>query len=256
LTLRTLARQFGLTPTTLRRKFRAVVGITPHQYLEACRLEAFREGIRDGVSVTDAVYAAGFGSSSRLYEKIDSRFGMTPSQYRAGGSGVKISYAWLESEFGLILVAATDRGLCSVEFGEQREQLYARLESELPSAELVESTIDVEDAQFRGWLEALDRYLKGRELHPELPLDIRGSAFRIKVWQYLQSIPRGETRSYGTVAAALGRPESARAVAGACAANRLAVLIPCHRVIRANGDLGGYRWGLERKQRLLASEAR
>jgi AraC family transcriptional regulator of adaptative response/methylated-DNA-[protein]-cysteine methyltransferase len=179
---------------------------------------------------------------------------MTPSDYRDGGAGVEISYAWLEGKFGLLLVAATDRGLCCVEFGDSRESLLAKLAEEFPAATLAESSLGAEDVQFRGWVEGLESTLRQGEVHPDLPLDVRGSAFRIKVWRYLQSIPRGETRSYGEVAAAVGEPLAVRAVAGACAANRLAVVIPCHRVIRANGDLGGYRWGTDRKEYLLAEE--
>ncbi|MBZ0113440.1 MAG: bifunctional DNA-binding transcriptional regulator/O6-methylguanine-DNA methyltransferase Ada [Thermoanaerobaculia bacterium] len=254
LTLGDLAKRVGKNPKTLRKQFQAAVGVTPRQYLESCRLETFREEVRAIDSITDAVYAAGFGSSSRLYERVDSFLGMTPSDYRDGGGGVEISYTWIEGDFGLLLVAATDRGLCSVEFGEDRESLLQKLADEFPTAVLSESSMKAGDAQFRAWVEGLGRTLRDGEVHPDLPLDVRGSAFRIKVWRYLQSIPRGETRSYGEVAAAVGQPLAARAVAGACAGNRVAVLIPCHRVIRANGDLGGYRWGTDRKEYLLAEE--
>ncbi len=249
-----LSRHFGLRPATLRRQFRDVVGVTPLQFLEACRLERFREELRDGESVTDAVYAAGFGSSSRLYERIDARFGMTPTEYQAGGAQLEISYAWLEGRFGLILVAATDRGVCSVEFGESREVLLQRLQREFPRAHLEACRLGPWEEPLRAWIAALERLLAHGGGHPELPLDLRGSAFRIKVWRYLMSIPRGETRTYREVAEAVGNPRAARAVAQACAANRLAVLIPCHRVIRASGGLGGYRWGEDRKRQLLALE--
>lgn len=254
LTLPSLARRTGKSPSQLRRLFRELVGVSPRQYLEACRLESFRTELRAGESVTDAVYEAGFGSNSRVYERIDARFGMTPTQYRDGGPGLKISYAWLESDFGLILVAATDRGLCCVELGASRDELLQRLRDEFPAASMAESESGPEDPHFRAWSEALRQHLESGVAHFDLPIDLRASAFRIKVWRYLQSIPRGEVRSYGEVATAVGRPRGARAVAQACAANRLALVIPCHRVIRGDGTLGGYRWGTERKRRLLERE--
>ncbi len=253
LTLEVLARQAELSPSRLRRLFREIVGVTPRQYVEACRFETLKEGLRDGEQVTRAIYDAGFGSSSRVYEQAGDRLGMTPSEYRAGGRGMSVSYVVEETPVGWVLVAATDRGLCGVQLGDSAAALAARLEEEFPYAEIAPASTD-SDGQLARWMATLRRHLSGAEPHLDLPLDIRASAFQIKVWQYLQSIPYGETRSYSQVAEGIGKPKAVRAVASACAANQAALVIPCHRVIRANGELGGYRWGEERKRLLLERE--
>ena len=253
LTLEVLGRQADLSPSRLRRMFREIVGITPRQYVEACRFETLKAGLRSGDPVTRAIYEAGFGSSSRVYEQASARLGMTPSEYRSGGRDVAISYALADTAAGRLLVAATDRGLCFVQFGDSAGELVEKLRREYPAAGIRERSPGGR-GQLGLWLDALERHLAGAEPHLELPLDVRATAFQLRVWKYLQTIPYGETRSYSQVAAAIGRPAAVRAVAGACAANRAAIVIPCHRVIRADGDLGGYRWGTERKQLLLERE--
>jgi AraC family transcriptional regulator of adaptative response/methylated-DNA-[protein]-cysteine methyltransferase len=248
-----LARRSGLSPFHLQRLFKAVVGLTPRQYAEACRLESFKKGLRAAPSVTEAIYAAGFGSSSRLYEKVPTRLGMTPTEYRSGGQGTAISAVIVPTPLGLLLIAATDRGLCAVQFGDSRAALQAALRVEYPAATILASPSQG-SPQLQAWIEALRRYLGG-DRHPlHLPLDVQATAFRFRVWQYLQTIPPGTVQSYAEVARRLGRPSAARAVANACAANRVALAIPCHRVIRGDGGMGGYRWGIPRKERLLALE--
>lgn len=258
LTLDVLSREADLSPSQLRHRFREIVGVTPRQYVEACRFKTLKEGLRDGESVTHAIYDAGFASSSRVYEQVNARLGMTPTEYRSGGRGVAISYAFADTPVGRMIVAATDRGLCFVQFGDASSDLTDSglaelLHKEYPSATTQEMNAEG-SVQFRLWLDALRRHLSGAEPHLDLPFDVRASAFQLRVWRYLQSIPQGETRSYSQVAEAIGKPKAVRAVAGACAANRVAIAIPCHRVIRANGDLGGYRWGRERKKKLLELE--
>jgi AraC family transcriptional regulator, regulatory protein of adaptative response / methylated-DNA-[protein]-cysteine methyltransferase len=253
LTLEALAARVRLSPTHLQRTFRAVVGVSPRQYAELCRLERLKGELRGGESVTGAIYAAGFGSSSRVYERADERLGMTPRQYRAGGKGVAITYAAVDTALGPLLLAATDRGLCFVQLGGTAGELVAHLRREFPAAEL-EAVGASPSPAFAAWMEALRRHLAGAQPHLDLPLDVRASAFQLRVWTFLQSIPRGETRSYAEVASAVGAPGASRAVARACASNPVAVAIPCHRVIRADGGLAGYRWGVERKRRLLELE--
>jgi len=252
-TLDTLSRRAGLTPYQLQRAFRAALGVTPRQYLQNCRFEALKQNLRSEGSVTDAIYESGFGSSSRVYERTDERLGMTPAEYRAGGKGLAISCVSFDSPVGRLMVAATDRGLCFVQFGASHEELLASLRKEYPAAsiETLEAPLP---APFDAYVEALRKQLQGNQPRLDLPVAVRATAFERKVWSYLQSIPYGEVRSYSAVAAAVGRPTATRAVARACAANRAALVIPCHRVIRANGDLGGYRWGLERKEKLLERE--
>lgn len=253
MTLGALGKQAGMSPSHLQHTFRAAVGVTPRQFVEACRLEALKRQLRAGDSVTDAIYEAGFGSGSRVYERVDSRLGMTPAEYRAGGKNLAISYVAVESPLGLLMLGATDRGLCFVQFGDSEAELETRLRREFPAATLTpaESAGSAPLAHFR---QELDRYLRGEQPALDLPVAVHASAFQLKVWSYLQSIPYGEVRSYGEVAQAIGRPTATRAVARACATNPAALVIPCHRVIRGNGDLGGYRWGLERKRRLLDTE--
>lgn len=252
LQLRDLARRAGLSPFHLQRSFKAIAGVTPKQYLEAARLRALKTTLKRS-TVADAIYEAGFNSPSRVYERADTRLGMTPSQYRRGGEGLIITYAVAQSPLGLMMIGATDRGLCSVQFGDSREELLASLEHEYPQA-LVEPMRRPADPAFRQWMDALNAHLAGRQPRLELPLDIRATAFQMLVWNYLQTIPYGEVQSYAEVAKGIGRPKAVRAVARACASNHVAVVIPCHRVIRGTGELGGYRWGLVRKRTLLDRE--
>jgi AraC family transcriptional regulator of adaptative response/methylated-DNA-[protein]-cysteine methyltransferase len=248
-----LAEVAGLSPSHLQRVFRAAVGVTPRQYVEACRLGLLKKELRAGETVTEAIYAAGFGASSRLYEKVDSRLGMTPRQYGQGGKGLAISYTVLPSPFGRLLLAATDRGLCFVELGEDEEGLVEELRREYPQAKIA-ATATPSSPELETWAQALKSHLEGQAPRPELPLDVRASAFQFQVWSYLETIPRGEVRTYQEVAAAIGRPKAMRAVGTACAKNPTALIVPCHRVIRGDGGLGGYRWGEDRKRRLLESE--
>jgi AraC family transcriptional regulator of adaptative response/methylated-DNA-[protein]-cysteine methyltransferase len=205
--------------------------------------------------VTEAVYEAGFGSASRVYERSNARLGMTPKHYREGGRGLSITYATTKSPLGLLLIAATDRGVCFVEFGRTTEALFKALRQEYPDAQ-IEPIEQPARPEFHEWMEALARYLAGEQPSVNLPVDVRATAFQMRVWNYLQSIPSGEVRSYQEVAAAIGQPTAARAVAAACAANAVALAIPCHRVIRGSGEMGGYRWGVLRKRKLLRLESR
>jgi AraC family transcriptional regulator of adaptative response/methylated-DNA-[protein]-cysteine methyltransferase len=251
--LATLAARAGLSRFHLQRTFKAAVGLTPKQYLEAHRVGKLKKELRQAKDVTTAVYEAGFGSSSRVYERADSRLGMTPKQYRQGGGGVNITYAAFRSAVGLAMMGATDRGICFVQFGESREDLLAALRREYPAATL-EPAADPAPREFRQWMEALGAHLIGVRPRLDLPLDIQATAFQMRVWEYLRSIPYGKVESYGKVAEGIGQPAAVRAVARACASNRVALVIPCHRVIRGTGELGGYRWGVERKQALLDGE--
>ena len=253
LTLENLSRQAGLSPSHLQRTFKSIAGVSPKEFADACRVQKLKSQLRDGESVTNAIYEAGFGSSSRVYERVDSRLGMTPSQYRAGGERISISYVCIETTFGLMAIAATDRGLCSLQFGDSREKLFENLRSEFPAASLEQAKRPYSE-QLELWIEALSRHLRGEQPRLDVPVDVRATAFQARVWNYLQSIPYGETRTYSEVAQSLGTPGAARAVGNACALNRVAIVIPCHRVIRGDGNLGGYRWGLERKRRLLDAE--
>ena len=253
LTLSALAARVHLSPTHLQRAFRAAVGVSPRRYAELCRLERLKGELRQGESVTGAIYAAGFGSSSRVYERADSRLGMTPSEYKAGGKGVAITYAAADTNVGKLLLAATDRGLCFVQLGGSERELLARLRREYPAAELRGMDASSSPA-FAAWMEALRRHVEEGRPHGDLPVDVRASAFQQRVWTFLQSIPWGETRSYAEVAKGIGAPRASRAVARACATNPVAVAIPCHRVIRGDGGLSGYRWGVARKRKLLARE--
>lgn len=248
-----LAMRANLSPFHFQRRFKSIVGVSPKQYANAVRLRRLRSHLKRAKNVTTAIYDAGFGSSSRVYEQADTRLGMTPRQYRSGGRDVRITYATIQSPVGLMMVGATGRGLCFVQFGESTGALRETLQREYPEA-TIEAMREPHDPEFEKWVAALNRHLAGGQPHLELPLDIRQTAFQMKVWNYLQSIPYGEVRSYGEVAAGIDEPGAARAVARACAANVVAIVIPCHRVISATGELAGYRWGLERKRTLIDME--
>jgi AraC family transcriptional regulator of adaptative response/methylated-DNA-[protein]-cysteine methyltransferase len=254
--LETLSTMAGLSAGHFQRRFKAAIGVSPKQYLIACRMGQFKQALRQGDPVTDALYAAGFGASSRLYSQLDNRLGMTPKQYRRGGKGLAISYASARSSLGMLLMAATDRGLCFLQFGQSDEALLKGLHGEYPQASLSPMSGTESEALFQQWIEALEAHLRGERLPLNLPLDIQGTAFQSKVWDYLQKIPYGQVQSYTEVAIGIGQPKAARAVASACAANHLAIVVPCHRVIRGSGELGGYRWGLAVKRALLDQEKR
>ncbi len=247
--LSALAKAVGASPRHLLRTFKEVLGVTPRQYADARRLAAFKGKLRKGDSVTGALYDVGFGSSSRLYEDVQGRLGMTPATYRRGGRGMSIGYTLAESPLGRLLVAATARGVAAVSLGDSDAVLSSALRAEYPAAE-----IRREDAPLQGWVRMVLDQIDGATPRADLPLDVQATAFQHRVWQELRAIPRGQTRSYSEVARRLGRPRAARAVARACASNRVALLVPCHRVVEAGGGLGGYRWGVARKRALLERE--
>ena len=249
ITLAELAREFHQSPFHLQRTFKAVMGITPRAYADSRRMGQLKENLRAGHSVTRAMYDAGYGSSSRLYERTSSQLGMTPDKYRRGATAATIRYTCVDSPLGRMLVAATDKGICAIQFANSDEELESGLKHEFPFA-----IRRRDDAALRTWGEKLLRQMRGHKLNSSLPLDIQATAFQRKVWSYLQSIPFGDTRSYSEVAKAIKQPKATRAVARACATNRIAVAIPCHRVVRENGDMGGYRWGVDRKKALLQME--
>ncbi|HEY1611696.1 MAG TPA: methylated-DNA--[protein]-cysteine S-methyltransferase, partial [Paraburkholderia sp.] len=217
------------------------------------RLRNFKAALRREKPIDAALYDAGYGSPSRVYEQAGTQLGMTPAQYRRKGQGVAISYAVLETPVGRLMAGATDRGLCSIQFGEDAEELAAQLRAEYAGATIAPMASPYHP-DFARWVDALARHLQGEQPNLDLPLDIRATAFQMRVWRYLQSIPYGSVESYAEVAAGIGRPTAARAVARACATNPVAIAIPCHRVIRGTGELGGYRWGLDRKRTLIDRE--
>jgi len=250
-TLSDLARVAGLSPFYLQRTFQRIVGLTPKAYASARRTERFKRSLKNRDDVTSAIYDAGFGSSSRAYESADQRLGMTPSAYRRGGEGMRIGYAIVESPLGRLLVGATERGVCSVALGDEDEALLRELRREYPRAQVHAAADGLREA-----VAAVVQYLEGRSPELQLPLDVTATAFQWRVWTALQRIPYGSTRSYAAIAAEIGRPQAVRAVARACASNRVALLIPCHRAVRKTGALGGYRWGISRKAELLEREVR
>ena len=251
MTLAALARRVGGSPFHLQRNFKRLVGLTPREFAEARRFDTVKRELRGQPDVTTAFTAAGYGSSSRFYERAVPRLGMSPMRYRAGGTGEEIRYAVVPSPLGRVLVAATTRGVCAVSLGDAEADLIERLDEEFPHARLTEDA-----SALREWTHQVVDHLAGRLPVLDLPLDIRATAFQWRVWMALRTIPRGETRTYAQVAASIGQPGSARAVARACATNPVALTVPCHRVVPAAGGVGGYRWGASRKQALLAREAR
>jgi AraC family transcriptional regulator of adaptative response/methylated-DNA-[protein]-cysteine methyltransferase len=246
--LRELADEIGLSPSHLQRTFKRVVGVSPRQYADAQRLRAVKSRLKRGVPVTEALYEAGYGASSRLYERSD-QLGMPPAAYRGGGKGRRIDYAVVRSPLGRLLVGATERGVCAVALGDSKAELLEALRKEYPAAE-----IRRDRGRIRPWVEQILRSLEGGP-DPDLPLDIRATAFQRRVWEELRAIPPGATRSYSEVARRIGRPTAARAVARSCATNPVALVIPCHRVVAAGGGPGGYRWGMDRKRKLLSQES-
>jgi len=250
LDLPALARRVELSPTQLVRRFRRLLGVSPREYHDARRVEFLKSSLKENRHVSPAIYAAGYGSSSRVYERAAERLGMTPARYGRGGEGAVIRYAVVSSPLGRLLVAATARGVCRVAMGNSGESLVAGLRSEFPAA-----VIQRDPDKLARAVRAILRHLEGREPHLDLPIDVRMTAFQQRVWKVLRRIPFGETRSYQAVARAVGNPKAFRAVARACATNPVALIVPCHRVVQADGDLGGYRWGVKRKRELLKREA-
>src|SRR2546425_2474600 len=249
ITLARLGTAFHQSPFHLQRTFKAVLGITPRAYADSCRLNQLKSNLRAGHSVTRAMYDAGYSSSSQLYERTASQLGMTPDKYRRGAIAAPIRYTLSDSPLGRMLVAATEKGICAIQFAVSDEELDQGLKHEFPFA-----IRRRDDSGMREWKEDLLRHMRGQKLNASLPLDIQATAFQRRVWTYLQSIPFGSTKSYSQVAKAIGQPTATRAVARACATNQVAVAIPCHRVVREDGGMGGYRWGIDRKKALLEME--
>ncbi|HKS11146.1 MAG TPA: bifunctional DNA-binding transcriptional regulator/O6-methylguanine-DNA methyltransferase Ada [Pyrinomonadaceae bacterium] len=246
-----LAAQVGVSTFHLQRTFKRVMGISPRQYVAARRFGNFKQLVREGESVTNALYDSGFNSSSRVYEQAAEELGMTPATYGRGGRGVKIDYTIVASPFGRLLVAVTERGVCAVQMADADATLEKDLRAEFP-----EATIERADKSLRQSVQKILSHLTNNEPHLDLPLDIRATAFQRQVWEKLRAIPYGQTVSYADVAKSLGKPGAVRAVGRACATNPVALVIPCHRVVREDKSLGGYRWGLDRKEKLLAHERR
>lgn len=247
--LNELAGHVGVSAFHLQRTFKRVMGMSPRQYLASRRFGNFKDLVRKGTSVTNALYESGFNSSSRLYEHASDELGMTPATYSRGGRGVNISYTIVASSMGPLLVAMTERGVCAVRMGDNNAKLEKDLREEFPQADIKRA-----DSALREPVQKILNHLNKSEPRLDLPLDIRATAFQLKVWQKLREIPYGQTVSYGDVAKALGQPGAVRAVGRACATNPVALVIPCHRVVKEDKSLGGYRWGLERKRKLLERE--
>ena len=246
ITLKSLGARFGVSPFHLQRVFTDVMGMSPREYLAECRLNDMRSRLAKGEPVLTALRGSGYSSQSWLYEDSKRRLGMTPATYRKGGAGAAIAYAVGGSSLGRLLVAATDHGICSVKAGRSDAELVRALRNEFPRARIAES------AGARRYLDALNDHLDGQVV--KFPLDVQGTDFQLKVWTALRDIPRGETRSYFEVAEMVGEPKAVRAVANACASNPVPLIIPCHRVIRKDGSLGGYGLGIGRKKALLTAE--
>ncbi len=249
LTLNQLAKEFRRSPFHLQRTFKSILGVSPKAYIDAVRLRQVKQNLQAGNSVTTALYAAGYGSSSRLYERTATQLGMTPEKYRRGAVAAVVRYTIARSPLGRMLIAATDKGICAIQFADSDDDLQQGLMREFPFAARRR-----DDAAMSQWRDQLTSLIQGQEVNSSIPLDIRATAFQRRVWETLQKIPRGETRSYSAVAKKIGMPTATRAVARACATNPVAVAIPCHRVIRNDGELGGYRWGITRKEKLLTME--
>jgi AraC family transcriptional regulator, regulatory protein of adaptative response / methylated-DNA-[protein]-cysteine methyltransferase len=248
-TLATLASPARMSPHQLERTFRAVMGITPRQYADERRMRHLKSRLKKGDNVTTALYDAGFGSSSRLYERAPAHLGMTPATYRQGGSGMSIHYTIVDSPLGRLLVGATGKGVSAVYLGESDARLEGALRKEYPRAHILHDRAGLD-----AWVSKILEYLRGHEPHLDLPTDVQATAFQRRVWEELRRIPYGTTKTYSEVARAIGRPHAVRAVARACATNPVSVVVPCHRVVRSDGNLAGYRWGIGRKQSLLERE--
>jgi AraC family transcriptional regulator, regulatory protein of adaptative response / methylated-DNA-[protein]-cysteine methyltransferase len=248
ITLASLAAVVSLSPSHLQRAFTSAYGRSPKRYQTVLRAEALKRGLRNGATVSEAGYDAGFGSTRGVYEGASREIGMSPAQYRGGGGGLEIRYTVVPSALGGVLVGRTQRGVCAVLL-DDAERLEADLAQEFPRARLVR-----DDEGLREWAAAVVEAVAGHASTSPVPLDLQGTEFQRRVWAELQRVPIGETASYAEIAARIGRPSATRAVAGACAGNHVAVVVPCHRVVRTDGGLGGYKWGVERKQALLESE--
>ena len=250
-TLEELSRAIGVSPFHLQRSFKRAIGISPKDYQREQRLQDTKRLLANGSGVTEAVFGAGYGSVSRFYEKAASRLGMAAREYRAKGKGQHIAFCSFRTALGIVLVAATEKGICSIKLGDDPSRLKALLKDEFANARLTEDA----DA-LQPYREPIERFIAGEANLLRLPVDVLGTVFQRKVWDELRRIPAGQTRSYGEIARAIGAPRAVRAVGSACGANPVALLVPCHRAVRADGGLGGYAWGLARKKRLLEIERR
>jgi AraC family transcriptional regulator, regulatory protein of adaptative response / methylated-DNA-[protein]-cysteine methyltransferase len=244
-----IARELGTSTSRLRRAFAQVTGLSPRDLAEALRVNRFKKLLRQGSKITDALYETGYGSSSRVYERSNAQLGMTPATYQKGGKGMKLGYTIANAKLGKVLVAATERGVSAVYLGDSEAKLLGELREEYPKAEIAQAKNGLEK-----WVKEIVSRTEGNPPKQELPLDLVATAFQRRVWQELQQIPMGKTRTYAQVARALGKPSASRAVARACATNPVSIVVPCHRVIRGDGNLAGYRWGIGRKQTLLKTE--
>jgi AraC family transcriptional regulator of adaptative response/methylated-DNA-[protein]-cysteine methyltransferase len=253
LSLKTLAKQAQLSPAYLQRVFKGALGVSPKAYQDAARLRLLKGALKAGKTVLDSINEAGFQSTSRIYGHATRTLGMTPSTYRSGGAGETIAYAFRNTALGPLLMAATERGVCFAQFGKSEQSLIEQLKGEFPKAMVRESDATQSPA-LDAWIAALEAHIDGSAPRPDVPLDLRGTAFQIRVWRFLLNVPEGDLLSYTEVASGIGAPKSVRGAASACAANRIAILVPCHRVLRSDGGLGGYRWGLERKRVLIDHE--
>lgn len=249
ISLENLAEELKISPYHLQRTFKEIIGVSPKKYAENLRLEKFKNEIKQGSDVVTAMYESGYGSSSRLYENITDKLGMTPKTYQKGGKGMKIEYAITNCELGKMLVARTEKGVCALTFGDDENFLLEKLALEYPNAEITKNETNLKE-----YVEEILQNLAGKNKRIVLPIDVKATAFQMQVWDALRKIPYGETLSYKQVAESLGNPKAVRAVARACATNKVAVVIPCHRVVGSNGSLSGYRWGIERKKKLLETE--
>ncbi len=252
MTLAALSATAGMSPHQLERAFRGVMGITPRQYADTHRMLCLKSHLKKGDTVTTALYEAGYGSSSRLYERTPGQLGMTPAKYRQGGADMRIQYTIVDSRLGRMLVGATNRGVSAVYLGQSDARLEAALQKEYPRAELRRDRAGM--GNLNAWVEKILVHLHGQEPNLDLPTDVQATAFQRRVWEELRRIPYGSTRTYTQIARTIGRPTAIRAVARACATNPVSVVVPCHRVVRADGNLAGYRWGIDRKRTLLDQE--
>ena len=255
LSLEMLAKEAGMSSAHFQKTFKKHIGLSPKKYQEACRFNTFKNYLKANRSITQATVDSGFQSTSRLYEKIDAQLGIKPSDYKKGGQGLHIFYASAATAIGEVMIGATERGICFLQFANDTQDLLTLLQSDFPQAHLHPMPKE-QQPLFDVWMEALNQYLQGHIEQLHLPLDIQGTAFQKMVWDYLQTLPSGTLHSYQQVAAALDKPKATRAVASACGRNKIAIAIPCHRVVRGNGELAGYKWGLPRKQQLIDLEQR
>ena len=249
ITLNRLAEEFKVSKYHLQRTFKSILGLSPRQYIETRRLEQFKDKIRTGETVDSAMYSSGFSSRSRLYAKVPLKLDMTPTEYREGGVEVTIRYSIFDTSITKVLVARTQKGVCALYMGEVESYLVESLEKEFPYGELIRDDVNLSDI-----VETVTDYFEGRDFNPRLPLDIHRTAFQWKVLQAIQEIPPGQTKTYSELAESIGKPKAVRAVASACGKNPVSILIPCHRVLRKNGEMGGYRWGVPLKRGLLQHE--